>query len=183
MRLFTAIDVPYETRRNLELLVEHLKLKADLAWSPSANMHITTKFIGDWPDDELPLLKDSLRDVAVEGDLKISIQGLGWFPNQRQPRVLYVGVQAFDGLKNLATATDQLCTELDIMPEVKPYHPHLTLARIRRPVSLDALHEAIEKLPSTEFGRFTATHFHLYESKLRPGGSAYTKLASYALTK
>jgi 2'-5' RNA ligase len=183
MRLFTAIDVPYETRRNLELLIEHLRPTAALAWSPPANMHITTKFIGDLPDEEVPALKRALGDVEVEGELKVAIQGLGWFPNMRQPRVLYAGVQAYDGLKNLAQATDLLCTELGIMPEVKAYHPHLTLARIRRPEDMTALHEAIAKLPSNDFGRFTATQFHLYESKLRSDGASYTKLASYALKK
>lgn len=183
MRLFIGIDVPYEMRRNLELLLQHLQPKADIQWSSLKNLHITTKFIGDWPDDELGVLKDALHEVPVSGDIRVAIQGLGWFPNPHQPRVFYAGIQAFDALKDLARETDLLCAQLDIPPELKPYHPHLTLARIRRPTDLFPLKKAIAELPSVEFGNFTATHFHLYESKLLPGGSAYTKLASYPLSK
>jgi len=183
MRLFVGIDVPYEMRRNLELLLELLKPKADIQWSQMKSLHITTKFIGDFPDDELDVLKEALQDVPVAGDLRVAIQGIGWFPNPHQPRVLFAGIQAFDGLKNLARETDLLCAQLDIPPELKAYHPHLTLARIKHPTDLFPLKKAIADLPNADFGAFTATHFHLYESKLMPGGSAYTKLASYALTK
>lgn len=183
MRLFAGIDVPYEMRRNLELLIAHLQPKARIQWSSLKNLHITTKFIGDFPDEDLHILKDALAEVPVSGDLRIAIQGLGWFPNPHQPRVFYAGVQAFDGLKNLARETDLLCAQLDIPPELKPYHPHLTLARIKAPTDLTALQQAIAGLPSVEFGAYTATQFHLYESKLMPGGSAYYKLASYPLAK
>lgn len=182
MRLFTAIEVPYETRRNLELLVEHLKPTAAIGWSPLKNLHITTKFIGDWSREELRLLQDALGEL--EGaPMRVAIQGLGWFPDAKRPRVLYAGVQAFDALRDLAQATDLKCAELDISPELKPYHPHLTLARIREPQDLSDLQAAIAALPSLDFGVFQATNFHLYESKLMPGGSSYTKLASYALKK
>jgi 2'-5' RNA ligase len=183
MRLFVGIEVPYETRRNLELLLQLLQPKARIQWSPLKNIHITTKFIGDWPDDELGVLREALADVPVTGDLRISIQGLGWFPNPHQPRVFFAGVQGFDGLKDLARETDLLCTQLDIPPELKPYHPHLTLARIKGPTDLAPMQKAISELPSTEFGTFTATHFHLYESVLTPGGSTYSKRASFPLTK
>lgn len=183
MRLFTGIDVPYEIRRNLELLLHHLRPTAELQWSPVDNLHITTKFIGDWREEETGVLQEALAEVETAGPLRISVQGLGWFPHQQQPRVFFAGIQAYDGLRDLARATDDACARLGISPEVREYHPHLTLARIRRPVDLARLKTAIGSLPSTEFGVFTATHFHLYESKLRPGGSLYTKLASYALTK
>ncbi len=183
MRLFVGIDVPYEMRRNLELLLQLLQPKAQIQWSSLKNLHITTKFLGEIPADDLQIVKDALHEVPVAGDLRIAIQGLGWFPNPHNPRVFYAGVQAYDGLKNLARDTDMLCVQLDISPELKPYHPHLTLARIKSPTDLRPLQQAIAELPSVEFGAFTATHFHLYESKMKPSGSSYYKLASYPLSK
>lgn len=183
MRLFTGLDVPYETRRNLELLLHHLKPKADIQWSPLHNLHVTTKFIGEWPEERLQDLKDTLTGVPVTGDLRIALRGLGWFPNPHQPRVFFVNVQAPEGLLALARSTDQACAAVGIPSEEKPFRPHLTLARIRPAGKLFDLKKAVADLPDDNIGAFTATQFHLYKSDLRPGGSVYTKLASYPLSK
>jgi 2'-5' RNA ligase len=66
--------------------------------------------------------------------------------------------------------------------ETKPFRPHLTLARIREPEPLDQLQRTIASLASNDFGVFQATEFHLYRSVLQPGGSVYTKLASFPLS-
>ncbi|MGC8758870.1 MAG: RNA 2',3'-cyclic phosphodiesterase [Bryobacteraceae bacterium] len=183
MRLFVGLDLPYEVRRNLELLLQLLRPKADLQWSPPANLHITTKFIGEWPEEELEILREALAGVAVPGEFPVDIQGLGWFPDAERPRVFWAGIRAGEPLAALARATEDACAALGIERENRPYSPHLTLARIRRPVDLGPLRRAIEGLATDHFGRFTAAEFHLYESKLRPGGSIYTKLASFPLKK
>lgn len=182
MRLFTGLDVPYEMRRNLELLLQLLKPKAQVSWSPMDNLHVTTKFIGEWSKERLPELQSALEGARKRGPMKISIRGLGWFPNPHHPRVLFAGIQAPEALQELAAETDQLCGELGIERERKEYHPHLTLARIRdAETPLFEVKKAIADLPSVDFGTYTADRFHLYLSELRPTGSVYTKLSSYSL--
>jgi 2'-5' RNA ligase len=181
MRLFTGLDVPWQMRRNLELLIELLRPKAGISWSPLGNVHVTTKFIGDWPEHRLDELKRALAAVPRSGELQIAIRGLGWFPNPHQPRILIVGVDGGPALASLAKATDEACAALGIEPENRPFHPHLTLARVRAPRPLFELKKAIADLPDTDFGAYPAGEFHLYKSDLRPGGSVYTKLASYSL--
>lgn len=181
MRLFIGLDIPYEMRRNLELLLQLLKPTADIHWSPMTNLHITTKFIGEWPEDRLPELKAALQSVPRPGDQTIAIRGLGWFPNPHQPRIFYAGIQAPPALAQLAAATDATCQALGIEAEHKPFTPHLTLARIKQPGDLFPLKKAIADLPNADFGAFTSTDFHLYLSRLTPSGSLYTKLASYPL--
>jgi len=183
MRLFVAIDLPYEVRRNLELLLQMLRPKADLQWSPPSNLHITTKFIGEWPEEDLDILKEALAGIPVPGEFRVDIQGLGWFPDDRNPRVFWAGIRGGESLPQLARSAEDACASLGIPRENRPYSPHLTLARIRRPADLAPLRRTLESLPSDHFGRFTASHFHLYESKLRPGGSIYTKIASFPLAK
>jgi RNA 2',3'-cyclic 3'-phosphodiesterase len=182
MRLFTGIDVPYQMRRNLELLLELLKPKARIAWSPLGNLHVTTKFIGEWPDERVDELKHTLRGVPVPAKCKVGIRGLGWFPNPHNPRVLYAAVQTAPELAALAHATAEACAALGLEPERREFQPHLTLARIREPQPLAELKQAIAQLPNDDFGGWTADAFHLYHSQLRPGGSIYTKLESYPFT-
>jgi len=182
MRLFAGLDLPYEMRRNLELLLHLLKTKARIQWSPVANLHLTTKFIGDFPEERLDELTAALGAVAQPGALRIALRGLDWFPNADRPRVLVAAMEAPAGLFALARDTDAACARLGIEPEKKAFHPHLTLARIRTSEPLLELKKAISELPSADFGAFSAERFHLYQSQLSPGGSIYTKLATFPLT-
>ena len=79
MRLFVGLDLPYEMRRNLELLLHLVKPLARIQWSPVANLHLTTKFIGDFPEARLEELKYALAAVPRPGALRIAIRGLGGF--------------------------------------------------------------------------------------------------------
>ncbi len=182
MRLFVGLDLPYEMRRNLELLLHLLKSKARIQWSPIANLHVTTKFIGEFSEDRLDELKAALGVVRRPGALRIAIRGLNWFPNPNQPRVLVAGIQAPDELAVLARETDAVCARLGIESEKREFQPHLTLARIRVAEPLIELQKVISELPSTDFGAYSAETFHLYRSQMNPGGSIYTKLASFPLT-
>jgi 2'-5' RNA ligase len=61
--------------------------------------------------------------------------------------------------------------------ESRAFSPHLTLARIKERLNLQPLRESIAALPSLDFGQFVADRFFLYQSRLGPKGSVYTKLA------
>ena len=57
MRLFTAIDIPADVKAALAALLDRLRPLADLRWIPLEKLHITTKFVGEWPEDRLDELK------------------------------------------------------------------------------------------------------------------------------
>jgi 2'-5' RNA ligase len=185
MRLFTAIDLPGEVSGSLDALLEKLRPAARIRWSRVANLHITTKFIGDWPGERLAELSSALRQVRPPGEISISLRGFGWFPNPHQPRVFWIGVHAPESLAALARATDEAAAALGIARETKLYRPHLTLARLDAqkdpPGSARALRSAVASLPSPDAGSFHATGWHLYLSEPGPGGSQYTRLETFSL--
>jgi 2'-5' RNA ligase len=182
MRLFVGLDLPADVVRALEELLDRLRSKARIQWSPPANLHITTKFIGEWPEDRIEELKSALAALPARAIIPVQIHKLGFFPNPHSPRVFTCGVEA-PGLDTLARDTDAVTAALGIASEKRAYSPHLTLARIKDRVNLQPLREAIAALPSLDFGRFEAVSFFLYQSKLRPTGSVYTKLAAFSLSK
>jgi RNA 2',3'-cyclic 3'-phosphodiesterase len=187
MRLFTGLDVPAEVVANLEELFRRLKPTARIGWSPLANLHVTTKFIGEWPEDRLGELTAGLAGIPKRGAIPVRIRQVGFFPNPRTPRNFWCGIEA-PGLAELAADTDSATAALGIASERRPFSPHLTLARVtaaktRERVDLQPLREAITALPTLEFGAFQADRFFLYQSKLRPTGSVYTKLAEFPLTR
>jgi 2'-5' RNA ligase len=180
MRLFVAIDIPAEMKDALRSFVSRLRPAAKIGWSPVDNLHITTKFIGEWPEPRLEEMKRALTSVTVKGAIEITIKGLGWFPNARHPRVFWAGIEGGEPLRTLAQATEQAAAELGVPVEERAYSPHLTLARIREAVPLECLHRTIESLPTGcgfDFGSFSATQFFLYLS----AGGKYTPLAGFPL--
>jgi 2'-5' RNA ligase len=182
MRLFTGLDLPGDIVANLEELLRRLKPAARIHWSPPANLHVTTKFIGEWPDARLGELKAALGDLPVRDVIPVRIRRVGFFPNPNSARIFWCGIEA-PRLTELAADTDSATAALGVRREERPFSPHLTLARIKERVELHPLTEAIAALASLEFGSFEATSFYLYRSILRPTGSVYTKLAEFPLTK
>jgi len=180
IRLFVALDLPPDVIHSLEKLLAALRPTARLAWSPLANLHITTKFIGWWPEERLEDVKTALAGVPGPGPLAIGIRGLGFFPNPRAPRVFWCGIEA-TGLDRLAADTDRATAALGVESENRPFSPHLTLARIKERIDMRPLNDAIAALSSLDFGRYEARSFFLYRSQPGPKGSIYTKLAEFPL--
>jgi 2'-5' RNA ligase len=178
MRLFAAIDIPDDVKEKLCLLVDHVRPTAKINWSPIDHLHVTTKFIGEWPDDRIEEIKHTLASVGSPGAIEINVRGIGWFPGPRNPRVFWAGVEGGEGLKLLARSTEDAVYEIGVPREDREYSPHLTLARIREPLPLEPLLKALEMAGPYDFGSFLAPAFYLYLSK----GGRYTKLADFSLT-
>jgi 2'-5' RNA ligase len=182
MRLFTGIDLPPEIVKKLEALIEELRPAAAVKWSPPGNLHITTKFVGEWPEERLGEIKRSLDSLPTRSPLNIAVQKLGFFPNPHAPQVFWAGVSGGDELAALAHDTENALATLGIVPEKRAFSAHLTLARISK-TPVRQLLQAIAKLPVTDFGSFVADRFYLYQSRPGPTGSAYTRLAEFPLSK
>lgn len=163
---------------NLARLLDHLRPTAHLNWSAPYNFHITTKFIGAWPEERVAEVVETLQPLGDRGSISITIGDVGWFPNPHLPRVLWTGVKAGTELGALADDTDAALFRLGVAKETRKYSPHLTLARIKDiSVPLAPLRQAVAQLPSLEFGSFTADRFLLYESRPGPSGTIYIRLA------
>src|SRR5712692_5291674 len=106
MRLFTGIDLSDNVREKLERLLMHLRPTAHVKWSAVYNLHVTIKFIGEWPEQKLPQLEDALRSIPKRSAIPIAVCGLGWFPNPHHPRVFWAAVKAGDELEQLVRDTE-----------------------------------------------------------------------------
>lgn len=179
MRLFTALELNTKVIQNLTELVRRLRPCAPVRWVHPQNMHVTLKYIGEWPVHRLDEVVRALNQVKLPSALNVPLAGLGFFPNARNPRVFWVGGENTPGLRQLASQVDAQLQPLGIAPEVRPYQPHLTLGRIEGNGSLEELHQVIEDLPSREFGAIAPDRFVLYESTLTGAGSIYRKVAEF----
>ncbi|MEK7754776.1 MAG: RNA 2',3'-cyclic phosphodiesterase [Acidobacteriota bacterium] len=183
MRLFCGLDLAPDVTRALGELVGQLRPAARINWIPVENLHLTTKFIGEWPAGRIEEITRALTPLGTRAPFRIEIRGLGWFPNPHSPRIFWAGVKAPPDLAELARATDAALGNIGVPPEARPFSPHLTLARIKSPVPLSDMLGRIAGLESTDFGSFAAGAFYLYRSERGPGGSVYTKLAEFPLNQ
>jgi RNA 2',3'-cyclic 3'-phosphodiesterase len=174
MRLFTAIQIPSGIGAGIGALLDRLRPLAKLSWTTPQNLHVTLTFIGEWPEERLEEVNRALDAVPRPGPIEIAVRGLGWFPNDHNPRVFWAGIEAGD-LAMLARDSRQALSAIGVALEDREFHPHLTLARRRKPVPVDRLRDEVSGISSEDLGRFRAESFFLYLSK----GGMYVKLREF----
>lgn len=181
MRLFTAIDLPSDILLRLERLISALRPEALIKWSPLDNLHITTKFIGEWPESRLEELHEALSGVAPREAFKVELKDLGWFPNERSPRVLWAGVHGGEPLRHLVRDIEEQLQPLGIKKEEREFAAHLTLARIKSPVPLRRLRQQVRDMQPAALGELAVWRFSLFRSDPGSNSSIYRKLREYKL--
>lgn len=191
MRLFVALDIEDAIRQRITRFLEGVRgFAPDAKWVRPESLHLTLKFIGE--SEKLAEIRDALAKVGGNA-VTVSFRSTGFFPTPRAARVFCVGIESDARLAQLAQSIDAALTLLGIESEKRAYTPHLTLARgemrSRRPKSkanafgnlFAHLQEKLVALSPPDFGTMTARQFYLYESKLKPTGSVYTKLHDFKL--
>jgi 2'-5' RNA ligase len=204
MRLFVALDLEEAIRQRIARFLQGIQNFApETRWVKAESLHVTLKFIGEKPEEEISRIEQSLGTVHA-APISLAFRGYGFFPTARAPRVFWLGIESGaemsadsdieldTGLPNLAAEVDTTLAALGIPREEHVFTPHLTLARSGsgaphkksegKPTSrFQRLQEKLSAMPLVDFGTMTAHEFFLYQSKLSPGGSRYTKLARFAL--
>jgi 2'-5' RNA ligase len=195
MRLFLALDIDNSVRRRILGFMDGVRNFApDARWAKEESLHLTLKFIGEFPDSKLDEIKKAMSTIAA-ASTKIDFHGYGFFPTPKSARVFWIGVECGPQLSALAAAIDDKLSTIGIPKEDRKFSPHLTLARAsgasgspRRHKNEAAsrtfqrLQEKLSPLSVPEFGSMTPREFFLYQSQLSPKGSKYTKLASFPLS-
>ena len=181
MQLFVALEVPAEVRENLASLLQSFRaVSPQIRWVRPENLHVTLKFIGEVPQTKLAEIRSALASVRSAQSVTLDFRGLGFFPNEKRPRVFWTGIAASANLKTLAADIDGATERLDIPREQRPFSPHLTLARFDPPRLPETLRAPIRENAARDFGSLRASQFHLLESKLKPSGAEYTTVESFS---
>ena len=186
IRAFIAIDLPDDVRAALGEAQARLKrahVTVKVSWTKIDNTHLTLQFLGYLEEEVIGKIKAVLESVARQHcRFEIPVHGAGAFPNERSPRVLWVGCDDAAGkLKTLARAVQTAMQPLGFEPEHREFSAHLTLGRVKQPRPDAALTKALDSIKNQDFGTLRVTAIHLFESQLHPEGSIYTKLSSHAL--
>jgi 2'-5' RNA ligase len=183
MRIFVAIELEPPIKQALEDVVRKLKRTgADVRWVDGRGMHLTLKFLGEIAEAEVPSIEQAVKDAtSAHGRFPLILRGTGTFPSGKSPRVLWVGVTEEAGLMELQKAVEARLEAAGYPREGRPFHPHLTLGRVKSPSRLGEALAQLEKCRETVFGEMTAAKIALVESRLGPHGAEYRVVSEFAL--
>jgi RNA 2',3'-cyclic 3'-phosphodiesterase len=175
MRTFFAIDLDPGLKAALLELVSTLERKgADVRWVRPQGLHLTLKFLGEVGPASLPAVAEAVRKAAAEHrSFPLVLHGTGTFPGGSRPRVLWAGVREVPELMGLQEAVEAGLDKEGYPREARPFHPHLTLGRVRGPSRVSAAVRELDKHRETDFGEMTVRTVAMFESLLRPQGAEY----------
>lgn len=184
LRAFIAIQLPDTIRELLKQRIDYLKaeLAMPMRWVAPQSSHLTLKFLGDIPEEQVPHIVGALERASIgSAPLTLKIGRLGCFPNPRRARVLWVGIEGeTEALIALQARIEDAIHALGFGREDRPFAPHLTLARTKGTGSNLMGKKSLEELLAgrTEDDQvFIARGLSLMKSTLTPRGSVYTRLA------
>lgn len=187
VRTFIAINLPAEVRRRLGAFQEQLRQAAPgqgVRWTEPEQIHLTLRFLGNVPEPELPQLSQALTQACQSArPFELEAQGAGAFPDLKRPRILWIGlVGAVTALVQLQAAVLEATRNWGEL-EDRPFHPHLTLGRVKTPEPrlLARLSAALQQASSAAFGQWPVHQVELMRSDLSPAGPRYTVLAEARL--
>ncbi len=184
VRSFLAIELPKPILRKIEEVQEDLKLAhADVRWVNPEKIHLTLKFFGNIEESRIdPIFKSIEEPIQNTPPFSLRMRGVGAFPQMNNPRVIWMGL--LEGREVLISFQKQIEAHLEkigFLSEDRPFHPHLTLGRMKSSRGKRELVEKMEKHREKEFGDFQVDRVVLFKSDLKPTGPIYTPLRELRL--
>ncbi len=193
-RTFIALEMHASMQRALGHVIEQAERALPaLHWVNPAGIHLTLAFLGELDDDQLALAKQATQIASQDFPaFEYRLSGLGIFGSPQQPRTIWMGVAdqpiaQLHGspLQNLHRALNRELERRGFSVEKRPFAPHLTLARVKQPLT-PGEQQALQRLLHTNLlvvdsTPYRVTHLNVMKSELSRSGAIYTALQTCAL--
>jgi 2'-5' RNA ligase len=174
-RLFVACVPPPAIRRALLDIMGGVE---GARWQVDPQLHLTLRFIGDVDHraaDSVALALATVRAPRFD----IAVDGVGQFEKRGRVHTLWAGISPPDAATALHRKIDRALVVAGLAPEARAYRPHITLARLSRPVA--AVLPYLQSAAGLSLPPFTVCEFALFESLPTAEGRVYRALDTYRL--
>ncbi len=174
-RLFVSIELSDEIKEKIKKMKYNFPdsiLRAK--FTTKNNMHITLKFIGEKPYDDIndiiEAINKSCNDIS---QFEIDYKKVGAFPNSRNPKIIWVGCSS-PRMLELSKNIDTNFATIGIAKETRPFSPHITIARVKEVYNKQKTNDIIVSLKDTVLGKDKVNKIYLKKSVLTPNGPMYS---------
>ena len=188
IRVFIALDISEPARLALSGTMDRLKtaIPRDARWVDPQSIHLTLKFLGNIDSDRTDGILESLCRIGEESSsFSLSLSGLGVFPNQREPRVLWAGVEGeMEPFASLQEKVEAAMADQGFTRERRGYNPHLTIGRVRDRIAASERQKIGATLLSHSLEPtepWVADTMHLFRTTFTPQGSIHDIIGSAPL--
>lgn len=184
-----AVAISEAIRDKLTEIESRLKQTgADVGWVAPANIHLTILFLGTVFESQASALAAATDGItAGYQPCTLEVKGIGCFGRAQSPRVIWAGLTGNRLTGNCLTGDLQPLLALQskiaaaakmtgIFTDDKPFHPHLTIGRVRSSRRTQELLHAMESYRDTAFGPLEIKSVCLMKSELTAKGPVYTLL-------
>ena len=189
MRTFIALELSDEIRKKLGALIQDLRTAVQFTparpkWVRPESIHLTLKFLGQIEETMVEPIGEVMKKAALETPpFNIKVRNLGVFPHERKPRVLWTGLSSGgEQTERLQQKLESGLIPLGFEAEKRPFHPHLTLARIKALRGTGPMMKVLANHKRRFVGENYIDKLALYKSELHPSGAVYTPLVEVPLT-
>ncbi|OPY48577.1 MAG: 2',5' RNA ligase family [Methanosaeta sp. PtaU1.Bin112] len=178
LRCFVAVELPSSMREEIGRLQSQIATKGLRLVRPEL-VHVTIKFLGDVPREDIGLVTEALGKVKAS-PFPARVLGMGAFSG-RAVRVVWLGLTG--DFQELYRNVEQALRPLGFAPEDRGFSAHVTLGRVARPnpEMSRLLGEKIAEFSTQDLGSFNVDRFYLKKSTLTAGGPIYEDLAAFPL--
>jgi RNA 2',3'-cyclic 3'-phosphodiesterase len=179
VRAFLGLPVPEEQRNQLgAYLAACSSVAPEFRWTPAGNLHLTVRFIGSVEREVVDQVAQRLDELALRG-FELGLGEVGTFTRGRLVRVVWLQIRAgADPACELAAQVEAECVRAGLERELRPFQPHLTLARARARDGAE-----LPPLPTAPYlPPWRAEELVLFSSRLGRSGAVYEPLRSIRLS-
>ena len=182
IRAFLAIDLDDDLKPKINKIIrEFKKIDANIKYVDLQNLHFTLKFFGDIDTEGIDVLAEKIENVVKDFDsFDIKIKGCGAFPNKNRIKVIWVGLDEDQILKELHDKLDKQFNSLGFDLD-KKFSSHLTIGRMRSAKGKNKVKSTIESFENVEIGSMDVKSIVLKKSTLTPSGPIYEDLIEFKL--
>ncbi len=186
-RIFIAVAISEEARRQVSDYAQALRrefVDLRIGWEKPEKLHLTLKFLGDTGEKQLnELIEIVEKTTAKFKPFKLQISGTGVFPNPRNPRILWLGVNdETNSLSKISELLEIKCERIGFRREKRKFNAHLTIARLREPhKSKQLARKHVEN--AFEPIEFKVSEIVTYESTFQPKGSIYSVVSKHKFAR
>lgn len=180
MRCFIAIDLPDEVKEELSKIQNEIASeKSKLKFVEPQNLHLTLKFLGEISDYNLNQIKEVLKQIKFR-KIEARLNDIGIFPSQNYVRVVWVGLEPSEEIKELRKKIDEVLSNINIAKKDKRFESHVTLARVKFILDKKAFAEKLQKVRVKQLD-FNIDSFKLKKSTLTKTGPIYEDILVFKL--
>jgi 2'-5' RNA ligase len=135
LRVFISILLPQKQRQAISDRIDSIRAETAkmIKWVDPATLHITLKFCGECEENIVEEIKNQLNNLKQQGSFTLHTEDIDAFPNINKPNIIWTRIQGDLGpLKLLQKEVENATSNAGVEIERSPFHPHLTLGRVKR---------------------------------------------------